>query len=1443
MKAEGVEKRSTAVAEVTASCCSEVNGEEEKQSKGDLSEIYDEALMQEAVERFSAQEKEDAWRMELRSKNVLASNGSGEEMSSGAKREKSVAKVQKFVSRLRRFTEVDRDPVTSELNKLDVAMHLSEVADALCDGTVKQKDVPAIVEVCSLLFQQYGTEFSSTLCSSVIRTFKSSDVATPATALKRRSLPRLMIELILVGVVSDMTCLGTLINELCEPALPPPPPAATTNNAGGAAGSAGVVGSSADVRNSTSALHLQQQSQLNLVLHNIGTIEFLCRRFGAIILGEPGNRQQLLGTVLGRVPSRQCVLPKSVRSALRTKLIDFYRGCGFNAIARTYAAVAEQANANQVRRINKGAVDAESEAKYTAALTAHTRLRGQLESLADILALPPPGFADGLQGTSDISGDGSFVTRMLPTDDAGRRADRLLATSRGSSAAGHQDGAPQDAAGVSSTDVWDDDTEKDFYTNLLNLADAIPSCLLGVKEPPANGTTAVAAAPVVSSSSPRLNDGSISITTSCSNVPTAISSPRTSKGGPGGPVASSNATLSTDIFDSSEIQRAGGVSASGGTNPSQPGGPGAASLTPFEAKTEHKLLVLEQFFSTLCRATLASEVDTLAMKFFYEQMNVGKPARRRLVKLLMSTHRNDLHVLPTVSRFLATIGPFCKDVLQAVVDAVPRELRELVALRDPLKLDSQVKSARYVGELCKFRLLPPGTVLDLVNDLLGEFSQNNVETACHLIQCCGRFLAAEPGVGTRFQNIVQKMVRTKNNRNLPVHLELMVEDSYFQLFPSERRCKVPKELPVCRQFIHWLIFEELHRPATSLQNEETAAGAKKASTKTESKSGITRVLNSLRRLNWKDPLVCHWVEKAILNATAQVSYSCVGNIAQLLCSLVPGYPDFVISCVDNLLEQLQLSLEKNDYRDTPNRVRMIKLIGELFNYRLLDTTVILQTLYQLIGFSGPSSYGSETLDTARRLAVASGNHHLLLTDDEVPSTPPTASTTGVTGRHEALITTTVGVGVSQKNTGRQQSVAPLMEPTAPEDPPDDYFRLQLICVLLNVCGQYFSKGAAKDKMDRFLLFFHRYILLKGPLPTRLLYIVLDSLEAMRPKTSLYTTVDQVDTALREMFLRDAAERRARQMQALSETAELAHKFSESGAGVVDDRGSGTSNCDGTDEDDKEPSIDGELEMGDGADERSTEEEEVDEDEDDEEDEDDGEDESEDNEKISHDAASGGSASATEVDEDDDDECENRTTEEEKIASLQAQMFDLELSRIISQSVQEAKPAFGVGGQRGRIDTLLDDVRLPPVSKMERTKNDELAQDRLRVRLVTRRGNNTNKVCVKLLDIPKESRLCQAVYNKEIEDAKEHERLKKFVIDSVARHRKQELSDRQNEMKQQFFASSRYRGSGASQNAGGHYYGHRRVAQQRSGWFSQSVSTFSGASHKTSSVPSSFRGVS
>lgn len=78
----------------------------------------------------------------------------------------------------------------------------------------------------------------------------------------------------------------------------------------------------------------------------------------------------------------------------------------------------------------------------------------------------------------------------------------------------------------------------------------------------------------------------------------------------------------------------------------------------------------------------------------------------------------------------------------------------------------------------------------------------------------------------------------------------------------------------------------------------------------------------------------------------------------------------------------------------------------------------------------------------------------------------------------------------------------------PLDLPDDYFRIRLVCNLLETCGMYYDKGAAKKKLDFFLTYFQYYVCIKEALPMDVEFIVQDAYNLTRPQWKLITNFDE-----------------------------------------------------------------------------------------------------------------------------------------------------------------------------------------------------------------------------------------------------------------------------------------------------------------------------------------------
>jgi hypothetical protein len=59
------------------------------------------------------------------------------------------------------------------------------------------------------------------------------------------------------------------------------------------------------------------------------------------------------------------------------------------------------------------------------------------------------------------------------------------------------------------------------------------------------------------------------------------------------------------------------------------------------------------------------------------------------------------------------------------------------------------------------------------------------------------------------------------------------------------------------------------------------------------------------------------------------------------------------------------------------------------------------------------------------------------------------------------------------------------------DLPTDLFRAQLVCEILNTCGVYYVRGQAREKLNKFLVYFQRYLLTKQFIPLHVEFAILD----------------------------------------------------------------------------------------------------------------------------------------------------------------------------------------------------------------------------------------------------------------------------------------------------------------------------------------------------------------
>ncbi|KAG8770184.1 hypothetical protein FRC12_004459 [Ceratobasidium sp. 428] len=94
---------------------------------------------------------------------------------------------------------------------------------------------------------------------------------------------------------------------------------------------------------------------------------------------------------------------------------------------------------------------------------------------------------------------------------------------------------------------------------------------------------------------------------------------------------------------------------------------------------------------------------------------------------------------------------------------------------------------------------------------------------------------------------------------------------------------------------------------------------------------------------------------------------------------------------------------------------------------------------------------------------------------------------------------------------------PLPGQVSPIDAPDDFFRIRLVCVLLDSCGMCFDQGSQKKKLDNFLTFLQLYVHCKSPMPMEVDFMLNDTIEALRPKLILAKSFEEAAIAVDAMF--------------------------------------------------------------------------------------------------------------------------------------------------------------------------------------------------------------------------------------------------------------------------------------------------------------------------------------
>ncbi|KAF9897701.1 hypothetical protein BX616_005125, partial [Lobosporangium transversale] len=80
----------------------------------------------------------------------------------------------------------------------------------------------------------------------------------------------------------------------------------------------------------------------------------------------------------------------------------------------------------------------------------------------------------------------------------------------------------------------------------------------------------------------------------------------------------------------------------------------------------------------------------------------------------------------------------------------------------------------------------------------------------------------------------------------------------------------------------------------------------------------------------------------------KIKFSNIHFVAIIVNGLSRYHPDFSIAVVDSVVEAIKVGMEQNNFRHNQRRIAIVKFLGELYNYRMVDSPLIFSTLNTLI---------------------------------------------------------------------------------------------------------------------------------------------------------------------------------------------------------------------------------------------------------------------------------------------------------------------------------------------------------------------------------------------------------------------------------------------------------------------------------------------------------------
>lgn len=669
----------------------------------------------------------------------------------------SLKKNTAFIKRLRTsITAGTTGTCLQEIRSLSLHKYLSEVISASYEGLCKLKtpaEISAGVEVVSALHQRFGpseyTVYLGWLLGRGLSTPEKSQLKNlTQEAREKEEKERLARQRVLLRVVTELWLVG-LLRSLEDVAKPEDAAVKGKENSSmGSLKSGDKNGKAKADSQSSKGLEAEpfplevlkdllghDRDHVNLPLAVIFVKTFAWDVLGVESSSAEKGRQTV--TADGAMTNGEPDEPTSADEALPDKsadpplvgpelhsrfknILDRYLEDVKSHIVREQKSIASQGRKNAEVYVRSGEVFEDRQASYEKQCKAQEKLIANTHVLCDILSSDMP----------DLKDEGS-------TEAASSGAVGLVKT--GEYLRGQGEGAG----------IWEDEEERRFYENLIDVKDRVPAILLEDAR----------------KKRPETDD----------QVGKKIDAPP------------------ADAKQSQEKQPA----------PES----GEESSTSIANKTVGAQV--DALLARLPDLQTKDAIDQTAIDFCF--LN-SKASRNRLIKAVQDVPKGRSDLLPAYSRLVATLERYMPDISAALVSYLDDEFRSLQRRKQKDFL-GQVRTGniRYLAELTKFGVVPKHVIFHCLKVGLDDFSRMNLEIIANLLENCGRYLLRNPDTSPRMNSFLETLQRKKMAHHLGQQERMLVENAMYYVNPPQRAAIQQKERTPTELFVRKLIYLDMNK--------------------------------------------------------------------------------------------------------------------------------------------------------------------------------------------------------------------------------------------------------------------------------------------------------------------------------------------------------------------------------------------------------------------------------------------------------------------------------------------------------------------------------------------------------------------------------------------------------------------------------------------------------